>query len=33
VHSLTVADVAGKTLTIRQISTEGKELDAFTVTK
>ncbi len=33
VHSLTVADVAGKTLTIRQISTEGKELDAFTITK
>ncbi len=33
VHSLTIADVTGKTLTIRQISTEGKELDAFTVTK
>jgi len=33
VHSLTVADVNGKTLIIKQISAEGKELDAFTVTK
>ncbi len=33
VHSLTVADVAGKTLTIRQISAEGKDLDTFTITK
>ncbi|MDB5116431.1 MAG: metallophosphoesterase [Mucilaginibacter sp.] len=33
VHSLTVADVNGKTLLIKQISAEGKELDTFTVTK
>ena len=33
VHSLTVADVNGKTLTIRQISADGKELDSFKVTK
>jgi len=33
VHSLTVADVKGKTITIRQISAQGKELDAFTITK
>jgi predicted phosphodiesterase len=33
VHSLTVADVNGKTLTIRQISAEGKELDNFKITK
>jgi len=33
VHSLTVADVKGNTITIRQISAEGKELDSFTVTK
>lgn len=33
VHSLTVADVEGKTLTIRQLSADGKELDRFTVTK
>jgi 3',5'-cyclic AMP phosphodiesterase CpdA len=33
VHSLTVADVDGKTLTIRQISAAGKEIDAFKVTK
>ncbi|QHV95380.1 metallophosphoesterase [Spirosoma endbachense] len=33
VHSLTVADVDGKTLTIRQIDVNGKELDSFTVTK
>lgn len=33
VHSLTVADVDGKKLTIRQIDVNGKELDSFTVTK
>jgi 3',5'-cyclic AMP phosphodiesterase CpdA len=33
VHSLTVADVKGKTITIRQISAQGKVLDAFTITK
>jgi len=33
VHSLTVADVNGKRLTIRQISARGKDLDTFTVTK
>jgi hypothetical protein len=33
VHSLTVADVDGKTLTIHQIDVNGKELDSFTVTK
>jgi hypothetical protein len=33
VHSLTVADVDGKTLVIKQISAEGKELDTFTITK
>jgi len=33
VHSLTVADVKGKTITIRQISAQGKELDAFIITK
>jgi predicted phosphodiesterase len=33
VHSLTVADVNGKTLTIRQITAEGKVLDKFKVTK
>lgn len=33
VHSLTVADVNGKTLSIRQIDVNGKELDSFTVTK
>ncbi len=33
VHSLTVADVNGKTLTIRQLDTNGKELDAFKITK
>jgi len=33
VHSLTVADVNGKTLTIRQLSSEGKELDSFKITK
>ena len=33
VHSLTVADVAGKTLTIRQLSADGGELDRFSITK
>jgi hypothetical protein len=33
VHSLTVADVDGPTLTIRQVSANGQELDRFVVTK
>ena len=33
VHSLTTVDVAGKTLTVRQVTAEGVELDRFTVTK
>jgi len=33
VHSLTLADVNGKSLTIKQISADGKEIDAFTITK
>jgi len=33
VHSLTVADVKGKKLTIKQISADGKILDAFMITK
>ena len=33
VHSLTVADVNGKELTIRQLSLRGQELDRFRVTK
>lgn len=33
VHSLTVADVDGKTLTIRQVTADGQELDRFSVTK
>ncbi|MEZ0539422.1 purple acid phosphatase family protein [Fibrella arboris] len=33
VHSLTVADVTGQTLTIRQVDVNGKELDSFKVTK
>jgi hypothetical protein len=32
-HSLTVVDVDGKTLTVRQVSDGGKELDRFTVTR
>ncbi len=32
-HSLTVADVDGKSLTIRQVSAEGKEIDSFKLTK
>ncbi len=33
VHSLTVADVDGKTLTIRQLTADGRELDRFRITK
>ena len=33
VHSLTVAEVDGKTLTVRQVSADGKELDSFRITK
>ena len=33
VHSLTVADVDGKSLTIRQVDAAGNELDRFRVTK
>ncbi len=33
VHSLTVANVNGKTLTIRQVTGEGEEIDQFVVTK
>lgn len=33
VHSLTVVDVDGKTLTFKQISAAGKEIDSFKVTK
>jgi acid phosphatase type 7 len=33
VHSITVADVDGKNLTIRQVSAEGEVLDKFVVTK
>ena len=32
-HSMTIADVDGKTLTIRQISEDGKEVDRFRITK
>jgi acid phosphatase type 7 len=33
VHSLSVVDVDGKTLVMRQLSPEGKELDAITISK
>ena len=33
VHSLTVADVDGATITVRQVSADGQELDRFVVTK
>jgi 3',5'-cyclic AMP phosphodiesterase CpdA len=33
VHSLTVADVNGRTLTVRQIAGDGEELDRFVLTK
>ncbi len=33
VHSLTVADVEGATMIVRQVSADGRELDRFVVTK
>jgi hypothetical protein len=33
VHSLTVADVRGRSLTIRQLTADGQELDRFTIEK
>ena len=33
VHTLTVADINGTTLTVRQMSAEGHELDRFKITK
>lgn len=33
IHSLTVADVNGKTLQIRQLTADGKEIDQLTITK
>ena len=33
VHSLTVADIDGRTITVKQVSADGKELDRFTITK
>jgi acid phosphatase type 7 len=33
IHSLTVADVDGKSMTIRQIDVNGKEIDSFKITK
>jgi hypothetical protein len=33
VHSLTVADVDGSSITLRQLSADGQELDRFVVTK
>ena len=33
VHSLTVADVDGARMTVRQLSADGRELDRFVVTK
>lgn len=33
VHSLTVADVDGATLTVRQLSLDGEELDRFVITR
>jgi predicted phosphodiesterase len=33
VHTFTVADINGKKLLIRQLNADGKELDAFTITK
>jgi acid phosphatase type 7 len=33
VHSLTIADVNGRTLTVRQIAGDGEELDRFVLTK
>jgi hypothetical protein len=33
VHSLTIADVEGTTLSVRQLSPDGEELDRFVITK
>jgi hypothetical protein len=33
VHSLTIADVDGKTLTLTQVAADGKELDKIKITK
>ena len=33
IHSLTVADVDGSTLTVRQLTAEGEEVDHFVITK
>lgn len=33
VHSLTVADMNGKTLNVRQVSADGQEVDRFSITK
>jgi 3',5'-cyclic AMP phosphodiesterase CpdA len=33
IHSLTVADIDGKSMTIKQIDVNGKEIDSFKVTK
>jgi hypothetical protein len=33
VHSLTVAEVDGRTLTVRQVTADGEEVDRFVVTK
>ena len=33
VNSLTIADVDGPTLTVRQVAADGQELDRFVVTK
>ena len=33
IHSLTVADVDGKSLKIKQLDVNGKEIDSFTITK
>ena len=33
IHTFTIADVAGTTLTVRQVSADGTELDRFIVTK
>ena len=33
IHSLTIAEVDGNKLTIRQVTAAGKEVDSFTITK
>lgn len=33
IHSLTIAEVDGKKLTVRQVTAEGKEIDQFIITK